>query len=299
MSDPMENFSRYLKAERGYSAHTVSSYDSDLRQFQEYLSDKGLGDFAASLERITPEIIRTFLGELIQHGISKRSVERKLAALRAFFRYLVRTGSIEHDPTSTLSGPKKEARLPQYLRAEEISSALLSIPSDSVSGCRDKAIIDLFYATGMRLSELTTLNVADLDVSGGQVKVSGKGGKERILPVGRNTLQTLNRYLERRGEFTPDSEEKALFLSTRGKRISRRSVQALVSRWLRLISEKEHLSPHILRHSFATHLLDRGADLQAVKELLGHSSLSTTQIYTHISKDHLKKIYRQAHPRAR
>jgi len=298
MREAVETFLQYLGKEKRYSVHTVRAYKTDLEQFIQFLVQERERPEPPPAEEATKEEIRLFLGGLVRHGMSKRSVARKLASLRAFFGYLTRTGSITSNPTVTLTAPKLEKHLPEFLREEEIVEALEGIGQDSAAGVRDRAILELFYGTGMRLSELVGLSVGNVDLTVGTVRVSGKGGKEHVLPVGRNVGRVVGRYLARRGEFRPDEGNQALFLNRWGGRMSVRGVQFLVRRWLRRVSEKKKLSPHILRHTFATHLLDRGADLEAVKELLGHASLSTTQVYTHLTVDHLRKVYRQAHPRA-
>jgi integrase/recombinase XerC len=212
--------------------------------------------------------------------------------------YLVRAERIAANPAASLSAPKAGKELPEFLREEEIRDALESIEKTTVTGLRDRAILELFYGTGMRLSELAGLNRGDVQGGGETVCVMGKGRKERILPLGRQARKAIQRYLDQRDAMNPDTREKALFLNRYGNRISARGIQRLVKKWLGRVSEKNRLSPHLIRHTFATHLLDRGADLQAVKELLGHASLSTTQIYTHLTMERLKKVYRKAHPRA-
>lgn len=293
----IEEYLRYLSQEKRYSAHTVRAYGTDLGQFVEHLVQEKEGDDPPA-EAVTKEAIRSFLGGLVRHGMAKRSVARKLVALRSFFGYLTKMGILKTNPTVGFASPKVEKYLPEFLREEEMFDALDGVVQDSLSGIRDRAILELFYGTGMRLSELVGLDVEDVDVDAGTVRVYGKGGKERVLPVGRGLGKTLRAYLSRRMAFQPEDGSRALFLNRFGRRISTRGVQILVGRWLKRVSEKEKLSPHVLRHTFATHLLDRGADLEAVKELLGHASLSTTQIYTHMTMDRLKSVYRQAHPRA-
>jgi integrase/recombinase XerC len=291
-------FCQYLLSERRYSVHTVQAYKSDLEQFIDYLVRvEGMPD-PPSIETVTREAIRRFLGGLVRHGMSKKSVARKLASLRAFFRFGVKTGKLRTNPTISLIAPKTEKHLPEFLREEEMRDVLRGIDKGSIEGIRDGAILELFYGTGMRLSELVGLNLEDVDLASGTIRVFGKGGKERMLPVGKNAAQTVKMYLLKRDEFHPKRETRAFFLNRRGSRISTRGVQIRVQKWLCRVSEKKKLSPHVLRHTFATHLLNRGADLRAVKELLGHSSLSTTQVYTHLTTAHLKKVYRQAHPRA-
>ena len=211
---------------------------------------------------------------------------------------MIQIKEVDKNPASVLTSPKVDKHLPEYLREDEIQDAIQAVVCDSGSGVRDRTILELFYGTGIRLSELANLNLSDVDLPGGTLRVFGKGSKERILPLGQNLKKGLKRYLSVRNNMVRDWQNKAFFLNQRGQRLSRRGIQLIVRNWLRKVSHKKKLSPHILRHSFATHLLDRGADLEAVKELLGHASLSTTQIYTHLTMDRLKKVYRQAHPRA-
>jgi tyrosine recombinase XerC len=294
----IESFVSYLSKEKRYSVHTIKAYQSDLEQFAEFWGARnGDADFS-DLKQTTKEQIRTYLSDLIRHGMSKRSVSRKLASLRTFFRYLMSEGLVENNPTLFILSPKLEKRLPKYLREEEIEHSLDEIDSKTAPGARDRAMVELFYGTGMRLSELVGLNVQDINLSSGTVRVRGKGDKQRILPIGKTVSRVLKTYLEARHQLSSSVQNQALFLNSRGERISTRGVQQIVRKRLSAASEKIQLSPHMLRHSFATHLLDHGADLQAVKELLGHATLSTTQTYTHVSREHLKKIYRQAHPRS-
>ncbi|MEJ2628891.1 MAG: tyrosine-type recombinase/integrase [bacterium] len=203
-----------------------------------------------------------------------------------------------NNPVSGIAMPRQDKILPKFLQEQEISALFKKIDVKTPSGIRDRAIIELFYSTGIRLSELSGLNEQDIDLNAGIVRVQGKGAKQRIVPIGKLASQAVKHYIEKKAILFDAKDKKALFLNRQGKRISNRGIQLRVNKWLTMVSEKKGLSPHILRHSFATHLLDRGADLQAVKELLGHSSLSTTQVYTHLSTSRLKKIYEQAHPRA-
>jgi integrase/recombinase XerC len=298
MQKEMELFLQYFSKGKCYSSHTIKAYGSDLGQFMEFLAERTEGGELPDLGSVGQEDIRTFLGNLIRHGVAKRSVARKLASLRAFFGFLARTGSIHRDPTATLTSPKLDKKLPRFLSEKEIRSAIEGIPTDSPSGARDRAIFELFYGTGMRLSELIGLNRRDVDFPGMTVRVLGKGSKERILPLGKSALGALRHYLTRRPELRPAETEIAVFLNRQGRRFSARGIQLLVRHWLANATEKEKLNPHLLRHTFATHLVDHGADLESVKELLGHASLSTTQIYTHLTTDRLRQIYRQAHPRS-
>lgn len=296
MDAALESFLQYLKGERRYSLLTVVAYRSDIEQFIDYMT--GIRKPASFSWKVSREDIRQYLGILIRHGMNKRSVGRKLASLRAFFRYLSKEGIVDVNPALGLSAPKTDKVLPEFLREDEILEAMEMIRPGTVTDIRDRAILELFYGTGMRLSELTGLNLDSLDLMAGIVRVYGKGGKERILPVGKMTGRYVGAYLERREGLKPGTGNTALFLNHQGTRLSSRGVQLIVRKWLEKVSERKRLSPHVLRHTFATHLLDHGADLNAVKELLGHSSLSTTQIYTHLTVDRLKRVYQQAHPRA-
>jgi site-specific recombinase XerD len=210
----------------------------------------------------------------------------------------MKQGRITIDPTATQVFPKLDKPLPNFLREQDMLDALDAIETDSAVGARDKAVLELFYGTGIRVSELVNLNLVDIDAASGKVRVIGKGKKERVIPLGRHVARAIKLYISRRNELKPESGNWALFLNRSGRRISRRGIHLLVKKRLQQVSEKKKLSPHVLRHTFATHLLDHGADLNAVKELLGHSSLSTTQIYTHLTLDRLKQVYQQAHPRA-
>jgi len=295
MDEAKDAFFRYLELEKRYSPHTVAAYRRDLAQFEAYLEGAAEGIDWSSVSR---ETIRSFLGSMMRHGMSHRSVARKQASLRSFFGYLSRRGLLDTNPTAGLASPKMEKRLPGFLREEEVAAAMDVIPCGSFTDARDKAILELFYGTGMRLSELARLDVGDLNVMGRSVRVLGKGDKERVLPLGKKLIASMKTYLATRDAASFRESDDALFVNREGRRLSRRGIQLRVAKRLKDVSEKEKLSPHVLRHTFATHLLDRGADLEAVKELLGHSSLSTTQVYTHLTMDHLKRVYRRSHPRA-
>lgn len=294
----IEQFLNHLRDEKRYSPHTVSAYQNDLLQFSDYIVQTGGRSDGILISQISKKDIRAYLGSLVKYGLARRSVSRKLAAVRAFFLYLNKTGILNHNPSLTLTAPRLDKRLPQFLREDEILQVLSAIDIRTHRGARDRAILELFYGTGMRLAELTDLDVSHIDLHNGTVRVLGKGRKERVIPIGRTVAQTIKYYLSKRQDFQPAMDETALFLNMRGHRLSPRGVQLLVKQWLSSVSDRKKLSPHVLRHSFATHLLDRGADLEAVKQLLGHASLSTTQHYTHLTTDRLRKVYRQTHPRA-
>lgn len=306
MSEPLNQgidrnirrFLQYLRRDRNASPNTVASYKVDLHQFSLFLRQREIPD----LVRVDHLFLRSFLGELLGQKFSKRSIARKVACLKSFFRYLHRTGELTRNPAINLSSPRVEQRLPEVLDEATVVELMEQPDRSTPRGVRDAAILELFYATGMRLAELIGLQIGDVDLRGGTVKVRGKGSKDRILPIGRTASSMLEHYLRVRGdlvrkESSPEAAQ-ALFLSNRGRCLSPKGVNLLMNRYIAMVSDIRKKSPHVLRHTFATHLLNRGADLQAVKELLGHESLSTTQIYTHVSIDRLKKIYSQAHPKA-
>jgi len=297
MKEAIQDFLTHLARERHFSPHTVEAYRIDLLQFCDHLS--GQMGRVPSPPEVDRGAVRGFLGHLARAGFKKRSVARKLTALRSLFGHLSRQGAVPNDPTAGIRSPKLERRLPRFLDEEEARTAVEMPYPEDAAGSRDRAILELFYGGGVRLSELSGLDLGGVDVETGTARVLGKGDKERIVPVGRKAAEALRLYLERRPDLIPPGvdDERALFLNRRGRRLTDRGIQGIVSRRL-LRATGRRLSPHALRHTFATHLLNAGADLNAVKELLGHVSLSTTQVYTHVSVEHLKKVYRQAHPRA-
>lgn len=292
-------FLEHLRNERNYSLHTITSYSSDIRNFIEFMERHSEGS-RWSLRDVDHITIRLFLGDLLDQGHAKKSIARSLATLKSFFRYLHRTHILPHNPAVNVVTPRLGRSLPQYLD-EDSASALMDQPDRSTPvGARDAAILEMFYSTGIRLSELIDLRLDDVDFSASTVKVTGKGAKQRIVPFGRRAAQALHHYLAVRKELGKKGSDLLpvnVFVSVSGKKMNPRSVYGLVRTYISKVSEVQKKSPHILRHSFATHLLNRGADLRAVKELLGHESLSTTQVYTHVSIDRLKKVYAQAHPK--
>ncbi len=298
------DFIRYLGAERNDSPHTVTAYGRDLAAFAAFL-DAFYGGPVWTWAGVDRLAIRGFLGEGARRGWSKRSTARALSAVRTFYRFLNLHHGLEVNPARAASTPKLEKRLPGYLdrRAVDALFALAETRAAdrSLQGTRNRAILELFYSTGMRLSELVGLDLPDLDLVADQVRVRGKGKKERLLPVGRPAVQAVRAYYPKRDEVLREAkspDRRAVFVGPRGKRLTPRAVQLIVRGFLDAVSQGADVSTHSLRHSFATHLLDAGADLRAVQELLGHASLSTTQIYTHTSVERLKKVYHQAHPRA-
>ncbi len=295
-------FLRHIEDGRQLSAHTVAAYRRDLAEFTRFLARYygAEGWSWGGIDRLT---LRGFLGELTRRGLARRSIARKLSAVRSLFRFLHREGVVEANPARTVRSPKLERTLPAWLSRADIDRLFVAAESRAADndfrGTRDLAILETFYATGMRLSELQRLDWSDLDLVGDQARVLGKGRKERLVPLGGAAVRALRRYELRRAEVPRSAEdERAAFVSERGRRLSHRQLQNIVGEVLGRIAADADVSTHSLRHSFATHLLDAGADLIAVKDLLGHVSLSTTRIYTHTSKEHLKRVYDQAHPRA-
>ena len=318
MTKQLREFLEYLRLNRNASAHTSAAYESDITQF--------LG-FAAQLRSMPVEAlepshldlgaIRAFMADLYRQGHARTSVSRKLSALRAFSRYLRREGWIENDPAALAVGPKREQKIPAHLSVDEMSR-LLEMPDVSTAlGRRDRAILELFYASGLRLSELVSLDLDEVNLRARMVRVMGKGAKERLVPFNTTTEQSIRTWLADRAVFRQSPKPKAqaptlkaqsprpraqtepLFVNFRGARLTGRSVQRLVARYVAACSTRFGISPHALRHSFATHLLERGADLRAIQELLGHVQLSTTQRYTHVNAAQLLDVYRKAHPRAK
>ncbi len=294
----IKQFVRYLKQERGYSQHTIEAYQRDLKQFVNFYSEYA-NMVPLDIGKVNKLGIRHFLGMLSESGLEMTSITRKLASLKAFFKYLARQGEVSSNPAAIVKSPKTKKRLPVILSEEQLAQVLDGSGNDDFVTLRNKAILELFYSTGIRLGELLTLNYGDINFNRLTLRVFGKGAKERIVPFGQRAEKTIKTYLnKRRSEFGGLTLESPLFISSRNRRISRPSVQKMVTGILHTVSEQEHLSPHVLRHSFASHLLDRGADLNAVKDLLGHNSLSTTQLYTHIKIGKMKEVYKQAHPHA-
>jgi integrase/recombinase XerC len=307
-SDAAETLAAYLRSiehGRQLSPHTVAAYRRDLDELVAFLDRHFKGEpwEWTAVDRLA---VRGYLAELSRRGLARRSMARKLSAARSFFRYMYREDLVEANPARAVRSPKLERTLPSWLTRLEVERlfdvAQHGSAENTFRGTRDHAIVELFYATGMRLSELHGLDMAHLDLVGDQARVMGKGRKERIVPLGRPAVAALRRYEMRRREVVSrnsvNADRHAVFLSERGGRLSRRQIQNVVRGFLDKVADDAGVSTHSLRHSFATHLLDAGADLMAVKELLGHVSLSTTRIYTHIAKERLKKVYDQAHPRA-
>ena len=303
--EQLREFLDYIRLNRNASTHTVAAYESDLTQFVAFA-----GEFTGKRDALRPDhldldVIRAFLGELHHERQSRATVARKVSAVRTFFRYLRREGFVESDPAALVVAPKREQKVPAHLSVDEMSHLLDTPDTSSPLGRRDRAILELFYASGIRLSELVGLGLEDLDLAGRMVRVMGKGRKERIVPFNQKAAGALRAWLKDRVALTRGlprrSEAKegdALFVNARGGRLTGRSVQRLVARYVTSCSARFGISPHALRHSFATHLLQAGADLRAIQELLGHVRLSTTQRYTHVNVAQLLEVYRKSHPRA-
>lgn len=286
----IDKFINYLKVERNASAHTITNYLVDLNVFRDFMGDK-------DIETVDHLVLRRFLADLRAKNYAKRTVARKLASLRSFFRFLFREGHIKKNPITAILTPKLDKKLPVFLDVEKIDR-LLSAPTDKDSqGLRDRALLETLYSTGIRVSELVGLDIGDIDFISGVVKVLGKGSKERIVPIGEPALAAIRKYTDKKEEGKVRDKD-AVFLNKGGRRLTDRSVRRILDKHIRTCSIAEKVSPHSLRHSFATHLLDRGADLRSVQELLGHMNLSTTQIYTHVTMERLKSVYDKAHPRA-
>jgi len=312
----LKAFLQYLALNRNLSAHTVRAYDSDLTQFLAYAAAAaGCRVRELSPGQLDRLALRGFLGDLHKQGLSRATAARKLAAARTFLRYLRREEVIDDDPGALVATPKRDVRMPAHLSEDEMS-ALIDAPGGTTAlVTRDRAILELFYASGLRLSELAGLDVDDVNLGAKMVRLLGKGGKERIVPFNASAARALREYLKARdaivyGQDRPDREDRRdrkspsrprdpLFVNYRGGRLTTRSVDRLVRRYVAASSARMGISPHALRHSFATHLLQRGADLRVIQELLGHARLSTTQRYTHVNAAQLLEVYRKSHPRAK
>jgi tyrosine recombinase XerC len=286
MNRQIEKFINYLDIEKNYSRHTILNYKLDLTELDKFL-DK------TPLERVDYLQLRKYLAQLKTKQYRPRTVSRKLSSLRSFFKFLQREGYLKDNPSRLLMSPKLDKTLPKFLTEECMSKFIEAPLTDKTLGKRDRAILETLYSTGIRVSELAGLNIEDVDFIGNIAKVAGKGKKERLVPIGDKALDAIQDYLKSRKEKT-----SVLFLNKNGTRLSTKGVCDLTHKYIKMVSANDHVSPHVLRHSFATHLLNRGADLRSVQELLGHVNLSTTQIYTHLTTEKLKKVYDKAHPRA-
>jgi integrase/recombinase XerC len=292
----VDRYLDYIRYEKRYSPHTIKAYRSDLEQFRLFLEKAFNID---SIEKAEPDMVRSWMVELIEQETSTRSINRKIATLRSFFRYLIKIGKIKTSPMGRVTPPKTSARLPVFVEEERLSKLFeMTAASDDFEELRDRLILEFFYGTGMRLAELLSVKVEDLDLSTGSVKVTGKRNKQRIVPFAKQLSDLIRNYLMKREEIAVSGDSGILFITKAGKNLYPRAVYRIVNRQLSMVTTISKRSPHVLRHTFATHMLNRGADLNAIKEILGHASLAATQVYTHNTIDKLKNIYKQAHPRA-
>lgn len=292
----IERFLRYLGHEKRYSPHTITSYRNDLAQFTRFLEQE--------FETYHPEqadhnMIRTWIMSLIEGGISTRSVNRKITTLKSFFRFLKRNGYLEENPVNKVMPPRAKSRLPAFIEEEKMGNLMdSSFFGEDLEGVRDKAIISLFYTTGIRLAELIGLKINDIDLDNSMMKVLGKRNKERYIPLLKSLKQDLEAYLLKRAEQENMIDDEFFFVTSRGRKLYPRLVYRIVNNYLGRVTTASKKSPHVLRHTFATHMLNNGADLNVIKEILGHSNLAATQVYTHNTIEKLKTIYKRAHPRA-
>ncbi len=288
----IEKFLNYLKVEKNYSGHTILNYSLDLKMFADFLKSENRG-----IETTDHILLRKFLITFKNKNYCSTTVARKLASLRSFFTFLCRDGYLKRNPAMAIATPKRDKKLPVFLGVEAMAKLIESPPSNNLYGLRDAAILETLYSTGIRVSELVGRDIERIDFISGEIKVMGKGKKERLVPIGDRAMYVIRAYLDK-CNLIIKQEKRALFINKNGTRLTDRSVRRIIEKYIRGLSIKEHISPHSLRHSFATHLLDRGADLRSVQELLGHANISTTQIYTHVSTERLKSVYDKTHPRA-
>jgi tyrosine recombinase XerC len=294
------DFLNYLTYERNVSGNTVEAYRADLESFIHFLCNDYLSMARDQLDlrRVDHLTIRSYLAHLGRRKLRRSSMARHLSALRSFFKYLMREGVVEANPARTVATPKREKQLPSVMQTAEVALLIEQADASTTLGMRDRAFLELLYASGLRISELVGIDLDDFELRAKLVKVRGKGSKERIVPFGSKAEEAVRAWLEVRGELAHDPDEQALFVNYRGQRITTRSVRRLFDGYIRKAALRAGISPHTMRHSFATHLLNSGADLRGIQELLGHSSLSTTQKYTHLNDWQLIEVYKKAHPRA-
>ena len=292
--DAIESFIITLNKERNFSLHTIKAYKNDLNRFNSFLNQ---GISRIILKKINRNDIRKFLSDEYDNNFTSKTVARRLATIKSFFKYLVKIELIEENIAIHINSPKVAKKLPSFINKSLIDVLMNSPSLDTLIGVRDRAVLELFYSTGMRLSELVNINIGDFHLNKKLLRVIGKGKKERMIPYGRAAESAIENYLKMRDiSFKPVFAKTPLFVNSKEKRISTRTIQRRMNNYIKLVADGKRVGPHLLRHTFATHLLDNGADITAVKDLLGHSSLSSTQIYTHVSIEKLKKDYTQAHP---
>lgn len=285
-------FLDYLESVRRYSPHTCNAYARDLRQLEQFCDAQGIDGW----DHLSPDLARGFVAQLHRKGLGARSIHRSMSAGRSFYRFLVQQGEAQFNPFDGVRAPKAGKPLPRTLDVDQ-ATRLMQVRGGNPIAVRDRAIMELFYSSGLRLAELAGLQIEDMDLVDRTVRVTGKGSRQRVVPLGRYACEALTTWLDRRPQ--PADGNRAVFLSQRGKPLAGRSIQARISLWARRLGLPQRVHPHMLRHSFATHMLESSGDLRAVQELLGHADISTTQIYTHLDFQHLAKVYDKAHPRAR
>jgi len=302
MIDIHKKYLTWLKIERNASPHTITSYERDLEDFFEFLSEYD-AESVKDANRVTRFTIRAWMGALSEKGLTKSSIARKVSTLRSFFKFAFSRGYIKDNPAALVQLPKKEKILPKSLIADDVEAMFEALGNETIWDIQNRAILELFYATGIRLSELIGLNLKDVDFHQSQIRVMGKGAKERIIPFGNKAGDALKAWLDVRSEVifqkTTKTDSGAVFLTKKGKRIYPVAVQRIVKECIERVSEASKTSPHVLRHSFATHLLNKGADIRIIKELMGHANLTATQVYTSTSVERLKNIYENSHPRGK
>jgi len=286
----IDRFLNYLNIEKNYSSHTISNYAADLRELGDFLESRGGKD----IKRIDYFLLRKLLSVLTEKKLNKRTLSRKISTMKSFFKFMLREGLIKSNPASSLIYPRLDKPLPNFLTEKEVLSMLKSPKGSELLILRDRAILEFLYSTGARVSEMVSLKMENVDFVSAIAKVRGKGRKERLLPLGEPALNSLKKYIDSRSDSNP-----SLFVNKRGGTLTDRGVRDITYKYMKKAAMTSKVSPHTFRHSFATHLLNRGADLRSVQELLGHSSISTTQIYTHLTIDSLKSVYQKAHPRAK
>jgi integrase/recombinase XerC len=297
MRDSIQRFLTYLRVERNSSDYTIKSYREDLTSLMDFLAEED--NSVPHPSKITPLDLRGYVAALHEAGYAKSSISRRLASLRSFFRFAQRDGIVETNPAKPLKNPRPERKLPHFLTTAEVGKLLNAPPLDDSMALRDRAIFEVLYSAGLRVSELVGINDADLDLTTGSVRVAGKGKRERLSPLGSYAIKAIKKWQKIRQAKKIGNGQVPLFVNKFGNRITTRSIGRMVEKYLLLTGLDRRTSPHTLRHSFATHLMDNGADIRSVQELLGHKSLVTTQIYTHVSTAGLKEIYEKAHPRAK
>ncbi len=294
MESKLRLFTQYMVVEQGSAENTISAYQSDIRKFLEFVKEKDV----VSLGQISRELVMSFMQTDRKEGMSSATGARRLAALKAFFLFLVEEGELTINPVEILSASKSSQHLPKILSVEEINKLLEQPDSGTVEGLRDRAMLEMLYATGMRVSELVGLDVQSVNANMSYIVCYGKGSKERLVPIGQTALACFNHYMTNaRSVLVKNNSEPALFLNSKGRRLTRQGFWFVLKKHAQRAGIEKEITPHTLRHSFATHLLENGADLRVVQEMLGHADISTTQIYTHLNKKHLRDIYDRAHPR--